>query len=274
MKVFLLFFLFGIRAYGQDDTTKVKYLKPLFDFNKLNSLFIFEGEQKYNQNKFLRYYALTGYREGVDPTYGEYGFTFDAYTDTLLNTRRLFMYNLSLVEMFTHGLINDDRVILEVKDPSKYRFISQYGDKEEWIRKNTYCFEYMLPNGIINIRKLDEALQYIFNVKFRKELRSVMALVLVKTSELEKFKSLNVGKPSYDGKGLFNNTSFDALRVAIGYTGMPFIDETGYKGRVDLKLNIATFKDIESLQYELKRYDLNLKKEIRKVNVFVISETN
>ena len=75
--------------------------------------FILSEEQSLNKNGFLRFSVLTGYREGVKPVSS--GSNFTGFTDTVSHTRRLYMFNLSIVDMLTHGFEDPNHVILEVK---------------------------------------------------------------------------------------------------------------------------------------------------------------
>ena len=129
--------------------TDSSYIKPLFAFNPEKPMFKFTKEQAANENRLLRYYSLTGYREGVQPTVGQFNTAFGVTADNQTVTRRIYMYNVSLVEMMTHFHDKEDMVVLEVKDPSKYRYLPEYGAKIDWMRKNAHCFELMVPEGVL-----------------------------------------------------------------------------------------------------------------------------
>lgn len=141
------------------DTTKL-------NFNDQNPVLKFHDEQLTNKNGFTRYYALTRYREGVNQITEAYGLNFKAQIDKKRGTHRIMMYNLSIQDMLTHGLWKSNKIILEVKDPYKYRYEPQYGDEKEWLRKNAYCYEIMMPIGTIkDMHIIDSELCRLFNVK-------------------------------------------------------------------------------------------------------------
>ncbi|MNR56139.1 hypothetical protein D3C85_1766580 [compost metagenome] len=55
---------------------------------------------------------------------------------------------------------------------------------------------------------------------------------------------------------------------------LPFSDETNYQGLIDVNLavNVKSAADIPSLRAALKRYDLDIKEEMREIEMFVITE--
>ena len=168
---------------AQNDTKRpakdTGYIKPLFAFDVDKPLFVFTREQAANENRLLRYYCLTGYREGVQPTVGQFNVAFGVTVDKPIGTRRIYMYNVSLVEMLTHFHDKEDQVVLEVKDPSKYRYLPEYGPKADWMRKNARCFELMIPEGTLQGSTLtqkgtiDTVLADVLNLKFNYEKRLV-----------------------------------------------------------------------------------------------------
>lgn len=265
-------------ANCQQDTSRNLYRKQLFDFDYRRPVFKLEDEQLINRNRFLRYSALTGYREGVEPIKGLANFT--SYFDKQTGTLRIYMFNLSIQDILTHGFFHSNRVILEVKDSTKYRYytsdIKEGGiKKEEWLRTNGHCFELMMPMGIMSngIKILDEELAHVFGVKFGSQKRMTNSLVLVRTSNKDKIRTKGNGAGSYNEKGYFNNVPLSRLGHLLNIAEMPpLVDETGYKENVDLILNINSWRDLKSLRKELQKYDLDIKQENREVEMFVITE--
>ena len=179
---------------------------PLFDFDKEKPMFSFTSEQFANQNRFLRYYSLTGYREGVEPIVGQMNTAFGVTTDNTSGTRRIYYYNVSLEELLTHFHDFDKppfntTIILEVKDPSKYHYLPEYGPKIDWMRKNAVCFELMipegtlkgserLPNGTVQKGTIDRILSEVLNLNFGYEKRQING---IETSVFV------IGEPGYKG---------------------------------------------------------------------------
>jgi hypothetical protein len=278
MKNYLLIlcFLLSGTAYGQADSSgNYAYVKPLFDFNPRQPLFSFSAEQLQNTSRYLRYWALTGYREGVMPTIGPFGTTFLGVNDSISGTRRLYMHNLSVVEMVTHYTGNNDRILLDVGNPSKYRYLPEYGSKELWLRENGRCFEIMLPKGTIEgMNTIDPFLTNALGITVAKQRRQVKALILFQLGKDELFKSKRKGVSSNNGKGKFNQSIFLDLGKLLTGDMIPFVDETRYVGLVDLNLQIRNWKNIKAVNKELGRYGLRVKEEMRDLDMLVITEIN
>jgi hypothetical protein len=265
-----------LKGLAQTDTSTFKYRKPLFDFDYQKSVFKLQNEQLTNKNKFLRFSVVTGYREGVKPISGAFGVNFNSFFNQDTGLQLISMYNLSIADMLTHGLVRHNNILLEVDDPSKYLYDPKYGDKESWNRKNAYCFELMLPIGIIKGGKtIDEYVANSFGVKFGMEKKMVKVLILIRTSTVDKLKSAEKGEAKYDLKGYFNNVSIDRLEHPLAEAGLPpMVDETGYKDPVDLNLKIDSWTDLSALRKELHRYDLDLIDGMRELEMFVIKKNN
>ena len=266
----LIQIVFNVSA--QTDTL-FEYRRPLFDFDYEKPVFRLNEEQSSNKNGLLRFSVVTGYREGIKPVSGLSNF--DGFTDTISNTRRVYMYNLSIVDMITHGSVSPNHIILEVKDPSKYQYEMKFGSKDNWLKKNGHCFELMLPLGSTSsfLSAMSNELSYWFGVKFGYENRMMKTLVLYRTSTIDKIKSFGVGIGEYNESGLFHNLPLDRLDEPIFNAGLPLlIDETGYQNNVDLDLGINSWSDLPSLIAALKKYDLGLKEETREVKMFIIKE--
>ncbi|MET4139235.1 hypothetical protein [Pedobacter sp. UYP1] len=265
-----------LKGLAQTDTSTFKYRKPLFDFDYQKSVFKLQNEQLTNKNKFLRFSVVTGYREGVKPVSGAFGVNFNSFFNQDTGLQLISMYNLSIADMLTHGLVRHNNILLEVDDPSKYLYDPKYGDKESWNRKNAYCFELMLPIGIIKGGKtIDEYVANSFGVKFGMEKKMVKVLILIRTSTVDKLKSAEKGEAKYDLKGYFNNVSIDRLEHPLAEAGLPpMVDETGYKDPVDLNLKIDSWTDLSALRKELHRYDLDLIDGMRELEMFVIKKNN
>lgn len=265
-----------LKGLAQTDTSTFKYRKPLFDFDYQKAVFKLQNEQLTNKNKFLRFSVVTGYREGVKPISGAFGVNFNSFFNQDTGLQLISMYNLSIADMLTHGLVRHNNILLEVDDPSKYLYDPKYGDKESWNRKNAYCFELMLPIGIIKGGKtIDEYVANSFGVKFGMEKKMVKVLILIRTSTVDKLKSAEKGEAKYDLKGYFNNVSIDRLEHPLAEAGLPpMVDETGYKDPVDLNLKIDSWTDLSALRKELHRYDLDLIDGMRELEMFVIKKNN
>jgi hypothetical protein len=132
----------------------------------------------------------------------------------------------------------------------------------------------LYPIGIIeDISIVETELARMFNVTCKREKRMVKTLVLVRTSEEEKFKT-HGGEQAVDIiKGVYTNISMSAILSPL-YKILPSLDETGYTGKIDVTLgvNVQSKADLPAFRKALQRYDLDLKEEMRELEMFVITE--
>jgi hypothetical protein len=163
-------------ALSAQEPSGTETSKALSGFNDLKPVFKLKEEQLSNKNRFMRYSVLTGYREGVSPINGQFNANFKAQLDTVQGTHRIKMYNLSIQDMLTHDIVFNGysaEVVLEVKNPSKYQYEPQYGDQKEWLRKNGYCFELMMPIGVIkSMDMVNDEICRLFRITYTREKRT------------------------------------------------------------------------------------------------------
>lgn len=276
-KLMIVLLLLALKSMGQSDTAGFIYNKPLFDFEDAKPVFKLRGEQQANKQRFLRFSAVTGYREGLPKINGPFGMNFARHDDSVTMTSRIRMYNLTIPELLNHFPFNPNLLILEVQDPSKYVYDPKYGDKTAWLKKNSYCYELMVPlSSLSGIDQVNQFLVQAFHVSLSREKRKVKALVLVRTSAEDKIRS--AGKDAAEWfKGRINNISLaEGIRANLDFTKKmpPMVDETGYTGMADLDLqHITDWSDLGEVRSALRRYDLDLREEIREVeDALVIRE--
>lgn len=273
--IFLLAISFlTVGVSRSQNVDSVRYIKPLFDFSYSKLPFKLTEIQAVNETRLLRFTLLTGYREGIQPVNG---FTnYAAYYDVNAGTIRFYMFNSTIEEMLTHGYYAQNKIILEVKDPSKYRYDSSQGSKLDWMRKNAYCLEFLIPFGLSkNAIEFEEEITRLFHVKGQLENRMVNALILVRTSKKDKIRSKGKGGSISDNHGYLNNVSLteEPFSQFLDLANMPpLIDETGYTYPVDMDLKIASWSNLSELKKAFKKYDLDLKLEKREIKMFVIKD--
>jgi len=256
-------------TFGQvKSNDSVQYERPIFDFNPGLPTLSFENQS--NDKGYLRFYTLSGYREGVESTQGPFGIKFEGIDHDDMNARRLYMYNLPIAQILTHGFINDKFIILKVKDPQRYSYKPEYGAKDVWMRKYAKCFEVLLPNGMQSISILDRFLTQIFNVQVARENHATNVFILKRTSKLEKFVP-RTNEPSSINNGSFVNVTFEELTNSLSVDGKIFIDETGFQDKIQIDLRELRNDDLEALNTILKRYDLHVSIENRRIEFFIIS---
>ncbi len=268
-----------ITARAQTHDSTFVYHKPLFDFDYSRPIFKLDTLQNANADRRLCYSAYSGYREGVAPVRREFNFNLFSPENKEQGTIRQSAYNASIVELLTHGFPTPlpSHILLEVKDPIKYRYLPAYGDELTWRRKYAYCYELVMNKAAFLVKSLktvENDFAQHFGLQFGFEKQKVKALVLVRTSQTGQLKSLKEGTPVYGKDGVFRNASFYYLGAQLDAVNqVPFVDETGYREPVDMDLSIQDYRDLPKLRKALQVYGLDLREDIREVEMFVIRET-
>jgi len=268
--IFLIFF--AITAYGQtSDTSRFKVSHLLSTFDSTKPIFKLNKEQRTNTYRHLQFSAISGYKEGIAPING-FG-RFSNIVDTANGTTRIYMVNLSIQDLLTFGFDFPNNLFsLEVKDESRYRYRTELGSKLAWMRKNTYCFEYLRPIGAnINIDDFKREIAHYFGVTITKEKRLVDALVLVRN---EAKKHINSAvKSDKKVREVRRRVSVSMLSKIIDSLELPrMVDEAGYTGMIDLHPEVNHSIGLIDVKNALRDYDLDLIQEKRELEVFVIRE--
>ncbi len=188
----------------------------------------------------------------------------DIYTTYrwLLYSTRSDEYNNKIYYINTHP----SRTVLDVKDPSRITYKKEYGDYNEWNNKHVLCYENLKHGLIEKTLMAKSAIQDLNNrlgLDVRYEKRNVKCLVFIKTD-----KPVVIETPSQE-KGEPTPLSFLLVNLDLLGKYPPFVDETGYTG----KLNINKFDGtIAGLRKEMQRHNLDLIEAEREIEVMVISD--
>jgi hypothetical protein len=86
-----------VNEQGNQNDSGYAYHKPLYNFDYNKPVFKLQGEQLSNTSHYLRYTALSGYREGVSPTSG---FScYSSFFDPQNGTVRMYSTNHSIEDL-------------------------------------------------------------------------------------------------------------------------------------------------------------------------------
>ncbi|MCX2450321.1 TlpA disulfide reductase family protein [Pedobacter sp. PLR] len=261
----------------------------MFVFDIKQPLFQVDQQQYSDPKGLLTYTAIGNYFEGLKTKIG-------SVDDPVTGSRRNYLINYPILNAYyilwnelipKDSLIapfslkfNLNQVLLEVKDPSRYIFDSKQGYREEWIRKNGICYERVFKNhGQSKKAEYSDMiadLDCLLNLHCRWEKRSRKCLILVRTDAIDRIKSkggtarFEVDKPL---KVLRNTPISSVIDWLNQYQDNPYVfDETGYKNPVDLDLTIRSWTDVLSIRKALKAYGLDLKEEMKVVDILILTE--
>jgi thiol-disulfide isomerase/thioredoxin len=232
--------------------------------------------------KNVRYRALhSGYVEGLPglTVLKQPGDSIDHWRVTFTNITPFHLFSMAYGE--GKRFIAPHSVDLQTRDSLKFINGLKGAAVREWIPKNTMCYELIIPaekasGGFKMFR--DDLKQLFPEYEALIETRTMPVLALVRTSELEKFKSkserfsekyenftysLRHGKLSVFAMGLENSY--------MRSSKLPIVDQTGYVGRADLDLDLD-FNDLASVRKALSAYDLALERKLTETQVLVIRD--
>ncbi len=224
---------------------------------------------------------LSSYVEGVQSR-------FDVIRDEQGSVTRITMANAWIQLMFALAwsdatrYFSSNRIVLEVKDPSLLISNQQGEPFKAWLRDHAWCYEVIVPKllsaKVFDIMRNDMTRlfpQYIASV----EKRAMPCLVLVRTSDSDKLKSNQIAfVNNADAYSLSINNSSIQLLVSqlnhyLQHLNKPVVDDTGYKGNVDINLD-AKLSSVDDLRKALKAYDLDLIEKKQDIEVLVIRDAN
>lgn len=246
------------------------------DFDPKRKMFSQNESDLYaKSNKFQEFSGIAGYRAGIDY---RRGIAFD--DDTIKHNYRISFYNKSIVDAYKALLFQSDtvkrdfiltpgRLILQVKDPSKYVYKSELGLKGTWDRENMFCYE-MLSTQLLKktdrIKKVIQDLNLKLNLNARWEKRMINCIVIYKANPSINPDTVSMPKEAAM-KMIFSAVPLMIFDMSQKYP--PTLDETGYKGYIYL---VSRNGEKDAIRKQLQRYGFDYKEAFREIEVIVISE--
>ena len=260
-----------------------EYVRSPFNKNEL----LLAGNNEMTEKKVVFQSALLPYTAGLSSGYTIFPTDPEQGKRILATNSRL----LSLFQLAYSGDIyfSNNRTVIEVEDRSAFVAGKTGKAYAEWLQNgHAWCYELIVPADQEDKVKqiMQEDLQRFFpqyqaTVQERKI--SVLALVRIGKKDKKHVKPLGSRGGEYKaefsllGGELRNGLLVDLIARLNAYflqkLPTPIIDETGYTGRVDLKLD-ANMSDVASIRKALRDYGLDLVEMDRKIRVLVIEDTN
>lgn len=209
--------------------------------------------------------------------------------DTLAGMLKYTLINRSIIDLYTavyKKLVprTSFPVVLDTKNPDVYMRPKDNDALEAWELKNCFCYELSVPldkekeMGKLMIEDLNRFLGNLYGIKGRLENRMVKNVVLRKNSG---FRISTAGGDSRsahtDGVKEWFNTPFASITstfyLLYQNVSVPqvFADETGFNGKVDLKLT-GDLSNFENLRRQLQEYGLELVIEQREMKCLVVKD--
>lgn len=232
-----------------------------------------------NGSNLIYHSLLTGYSEGVPGL-------ISVLTQQGGGLKILYT-NTTATELFKRAYTTYDnyygknRTILEVADISKLQVSLSGPALDDWLRKNGYCYELLLPPHLVsqagNIMQEEfDRLIPQFTAKLSK--KKVRCLVLVKTGGTEKFAwKSGLTKSGFSRNGFelrgqkLNILLLNLNALYLQNSALPIVDRTDYNGKVDLAVQ-ANLGNVAELNIALKAYSLKLEEQELDLDMLIISD--
>lgn len=206
--------------------------------------------------------------------------------DTITNVAGIRMTNHTLLSLYKeayassfNGDLNlDNRVLLEVKDPSVFKLPADKEQWNSWFPKHLHSYELFVPlqqrTQLYTLMQGD--LRKAFGYDARVEDRKVKCLVLQSVPNNQSIitKGGTPLKSKSGGKLVIRNlpiskSLYSSIKYANEGNPLPIIDETG-SDNIDLEIR-SKLNDLWSLRKELQKYGLSLVEQERVIPMLVIT---
>jgi len=253
----------------KDDGTIIDPTKPFILKNKVSNL-----------NKYV---IISSFKAGNINGLDRIG----TIRDSIRQIRRNYIFNMDLLASYKYIWyklgINLENVYLEVKDKSKYIYNPKKNLLADWQSEHAFCYESEFPENGLNYEQqllvIKADLDRFFGVITKFENRSTNCLILTKKDNVyDNIKTKGGDFSIYkDGNQLkFRNCAISDILPYLneGTEDRVIIDETNYKERVDLDLDITSPGDISAVNHSFEKYGLNINIEKRILKTFCIKEIN
>ncbi len=198
--------------------------------------------------------------------------------------RGVILHNRSLLSMYQRVLFNkiagftDNRVILEVKDPSGLFYADTRMSQADWEREHFYSYELILPavqfSHIYDCVLEDLNRNTAYTGKFEKRRVKCWILKIARRGNIPVSRGGEYHDYLEDPQDarLLNAGLLDLCLFINKLSGNGVVlDETGFTGNVDLEFH-GPVRDIDALQKSLDHYGLKLIYTYRSVEMLVVRD--
>jgi thiol-disulfide isomerase/thioredoxin len=245
------------------DITAFQYKEPLLHLNE-NII------PDFSYPAAIGYSAVSSYLDNVPWRY-------TLIRDTSNHTLRISFINVPVPDLYIHTLYGDQLrpafILLDVSDTTRFAYNMGSELSQEWIRKNTYCYEGSFPldyPASLIKRKISNDLDFYFQLYGRMEKKDLLCWVIRRDSSIQSESLTNKASENIQGKSI-ESVVFD---LNGSYGTKPVIDESGC-GEIKLSgLSTEEYKNIPMLRKKLQEYGLKITAENRTIDMLVITQNN
>lgn len=269
----------NIQSILDDQDVNWPVKNDMVDFNENELIFVQKNMDQYNtKNVFLKYSGIVGQRDGIDPRKGV-----TTTYDSVSHIYRTSFFNFDIVTAFKaltylsgisprNTVLTPSRLVLNVKDKSKYVYDKSYGIRSDWNREHQLCYEFVTAKPMEEKQRLnyvieDLSLKLGINVQWTK--KKMNCLVFTKIRDVNNLDSLNeVRKKTVKGGWQTDISGLKLMFFELEMKYPPIIDESNFKGQ----MIIGDDTSFEGVRKQLNLYGCDIIQAERETDVMVITE--
>lgn len=262
---------------GEILANKPTSLQTVLQINRQRPLMLSDQFDLEKKTTLMNYALLSkGRIRAIQPGSGFHRTNGIVHGRQFTNTSLMNMYQGIAYEIFSNkgDRFSEKRIDNRVKNPNLIDFIHT-GDAVDGL---LYNFELIVPVAQADslypnmLKTLSEYTGYLASI----EPQQKKCLILKRTSSSDNI-STKGGAPAdefFRKPAVIRNKTLETLIVALNlssqFTPLPVLDETEYKGEVDL--NLGNIPDLQALKKALKKYNLDLIEGERDLQMLVIKD--
>jgi thiol-disulfide isomerase/thioredoxin len=227
------------------------------------------------------YSGVTAFKPGVAPKVG-------VDVDSASKSKRFYIVNFPVFQLYklaTGHLSYFPKTLIDIKVKDSSRLVLPAGAYlNDWKPKGYTCYEAALPMALPEKAMLSGLLADLnkfFGYRGGMVRREAPCLSLeLLAADSSHFASAG-GKPTntlhakYGVKTIVNASLSNIVWELNDLPGgLAAVDNTGFKGRADLRLQISSFADLDSLNLALKSYGLVVRKRVQALDFLVIRDAD
>jgi thiol-disulfide isomerase/thioredoxin len=199
-------------------------------------------------------------------------------------TRGIILHNRSLLSMYQSVVsdkirgLSENRLLVEVKDPTKISYSQSDEKKSDWERTNFYSYELIVPlseMGHLYDYVLDDMNRYTpYKAEFEK--RKILCWVLERTGNADLIHTKGgeyTDALSDTANSRLNNAPLLNLCIYLNKISgnAVILDRTGYTSNIDLRFKRG-ITDMAAIKKSLRLYGLKLYSAYKKVDMLIIKD--
>ncbi|WP_316835012.1 redoxin domain-containing protein [Pedobacter nutrimenti] len=176
-----------------------------------------------------------------------------------------------------YNLIKNKRIILAVKDSSDFITPTKFSKIDAWYKKNFITYEVRVANPNNLYRQMQADLNNYLSYRFSMEKRKMSCYVISIHGNTDSMKTLLGSKSMYkviNGQMILRNQPLGTmLRIfeESQKAGNPFfVDQTGYKGNINVTFSFNAINNPVALNKELKKYGMKIEKKNVAIPMLVV----